>query len=148
MSAELTESLLKQWFRRVWDEADATAIEELATPQMVSHGLLETITGATQWRTSFYEPMRQVFDSVKIEVLHEVAGGDRIFAMMEATQIPRSTGKPVKMRGSCLLRLEDGKIAEAWDSWDFLGLLEGMKMMPANSLGMAITGALQPHPQV
>jgi hypothetical protein len=50
------------------------------------------------------------------------------------------------MRGACLVRLADDRIAEAWDSWDFLGLLEGMKLMPASSFGRAVGGALTAHP--
>ncbi len=142
------ESVLKQWFRRVWNEGDVSAIDELATPDVVSHGLKNTLRGTETWRRDFYEPMRQAFTDVHVEVVDEVANGDKIFGLQEATLTPRATGQPVKMRGSCLVRTVDGKIAEAWDSWDFLGLLESMQLMPADSLGRAVNGALTQHPAV
>jgi ketosteroid isomerase-like protein len=146
MKTENSESLLSQWFRRVWNEADASAIEELAAPDMASHGLVETIVGPGRWRKEFYEPMRASFDSVKVEMLDEVVAGDKIFARLVATQVPKATGLPTTMHGMCLVRIADGKIAEAWDTWDFLGLMESMKLLPQASFGRAITGALDRHP--
>ena len=146
MKTENSESLLSQWFRRVWNEADVLAINELAAPDMESHGLVKTIVGPEAWRKEFYDPMRASFDSVRVEVLDEVAAGDKIFGRLAATQVPKATGEPVTMHGMCLLRIADGKIAEAWDAWDFLGLLESMKLLPAASFGRAITGGLERHP--
>jgi ketosteroid isomerase-like protein len=34
------------------------------------------------------------------------------------------TGKPTTTRGIYIFRVADGKLAEAWDAWDELGLLE------------------------
>ena len=92
MKSENSESLLAQWFRRVWNEEDGSAIDELATADVASHGLVKTIRGAETWRKEFYEPMRASFDSVKVEVLDEVAAGDKILARMAATLVPKVTG--------------------------------------------------------
>lgn len=123
-----------------------TAIEELAAPDMTSHGLVKSIVGREAWRREFYEPVRETFSSVKVELLEEAAAGDRIFGRLLATQTPKTTGEPVTMQGMCLFRIGDGRILEAWDAWDFLGLLESMNLMPPASFGLAITGALEKHP--
>ncbi len=146
MSTGNTESLLSLWFRRVWNEEDPSAITELAAPDMASHGLVKTITGAEAWRKEFYEPMRATFDSVRVEILEEVVAGDRIFGRLVATQVPKATGEPVTMHGMCLVRIAGGRIAEAWDAWDFLGLMESMNLLPAASFGRAITGNLDRNP--
>jgi predicted ester cyclase len=39
------------------------------------------------------------------------------------------TGRDGEMEGIAILRLEDGRIAEEWSSWDYRGL--------ANQLGLA-----------
>jgi ketosteroid isomerase-like protein len=146
MNTETPESLLSQWFRRVWNEADVSAIGELAAPEMQSHGLIKTIVGPERWQKEFYEPMREAFASVRVEVLDEVIAGDKIVGRLAATQVPKATGEPVTMHGMCMMRIADGKIAEGWDAWDFLGLMEEMKLLPAASFGRAITGALEKHP--
>ena len=146
MSENRPESVLAQWFRRVWNESDPSAIEELAAPDVVSHGLLESIHGRDHWRDVFYNPMRASFDAVQIEVLDELSGGDRTFMRLVATMTPKTTGQPVTMKGTCVARIENGRIAEAWDTWDFLGLLEGMNLLPKESFGRAITGQFEKHP--
>lgn len=140
------ESLLAQWFRRVWNEADVSAIDELAAPDIASHGLLDTIRGREAFRETFYRPMRKAFSEIRLQVLDEVVCGDRIFARLVATQTPKSTGKAISMQGSCLMRIENGRIAEVWDTWDFLGLLEDMDLMPKGSFGRALAGELPSHP--
>lgn len=66
MNSSPAEFLMSQWFLRVWNEADVSAIAELATPDMQSHGLVQTIIGADSWRREFYEPMRASFYRIKV----------------------------------------------------------------------------------
>ena len=148
MSTPPAESLLTQWFRRVWNEEDDKAIDELCTPDMISHGLVEDIHGAETWRKTFYEPMRASFSRVHVEVLTEVAQGNTIIGQMRATVVPRATGEEVVMHGFTHVRVAEGRIAEAWDVWDFLGLMERMRLLPRASFGEAIQGRLAAHPAV
>jgi predicted SnoaL-like aldol condensation-catalyzing enzyme len=141
------ESVLAQWFRRVWNENDASAIDELAAPDVVSHGLIGDIHGREQWRQHFYHPMLAAFTHTRVEVLDEVVAGDKIFARLSATLSVAGHQETVEMKGTCLVRLVDGKIAEAWDSWDFLGLMEHLKILPESSFQKALMGKLTPHPE-
>jgi predicted SnoaL-like aldol condensation-catalyzing enzyme len=148
MKSNPNESLLAQWFRRVWNEGDASAIEELLAANATSHGLRATIHGREAWREQFYEPMRAAFSNIHVELVDEgvAAGGSMIFGRLAATVVPNTTRQSATMNGMCQMRIADGKIAEAWDTWDFLGLLESMKLLPAGSFGQAITGVLERHP--
>jgi len=49
------------------------------------------------------------------------------------------TGKAVTVTGIWILRFENGKIAESWDSWDALGLLQQIGVVP--KLGQGAAGA-------
>lgn len=148
MNTENTESILSQWFRRVWTEEDTSAIDELAAADGISHGLIETIVGLDTWRKHFYQPMRLALSSVKVKVLEEFTVGDKIFARLEAELVPRLSGKPVTMSGMNMMRIANGKIVESWDTWDFLSVIESMKLLPAGSFGLAVTGALTQHPML
>lgn len=147
MSASSDESLLTVWFRRMWNEGDTTAAAELASPDIVSHGLVQDIHGLDRWMHEFYQPMRASFSSHFVEVLEEFTCGDRIIARMRATLTPFA-GAPATMHGTCIMRVEGGKIMEAWDCWDFLSVLESRQLMPQNSFLLSITGQLHAHPQV
>jgi len=41
------------------------------------------------------------------------------------------TGKSVKVPGIMIFRIADGKIAETWDVWDALGMLQQLGVVPA-----------------
>ncbi len=146
MSTPTTPALLTQWFIRVWNERDGAAIDELMEPDVQSHGLVETIVGTRPWREKFYDPMWQTFSEVHMIVEDEIVAGDKVFARLSCDLTPRVTGKPVRIRGCCVVRVKNGRIAEAWDTWDFLTLLEGMELLPANSFVLALTGKMPPFP--
>lgn len=143
MSADAPPSLLAEWFRRVWNETDATAIDELAAADVACHGLNGDIDGTAAWRTDFYAPMLHAFSAFHVQVLHEHVSGEMIYGRLIATLTPVSTGEPASMAGTCQMRIAEGKIAETWDTWDFLGLLEGLNLLPRGSFGLALAGKLR-----
>jgi len=145
MNTAPAESILAQWFRRIWNEGDASAIDELCTPDVVSHGLNGDLCGPRVWREQFYEPMRSAFSKVFVTILSEIQQGEFIMARLEATMVLRSTGQEVTMPGFSHTRVVNGRFAEAWDVWDFLGVLEKMELLPPASFGMAVTGHLAAH---
>ena len=147
MSSAAAESVLQKWFRRVWDQGDVAAIEELAAPDVLSHGLLGDIRGRDAWRQRFYEPMRAMFSDVKVEVLDEVTTGDKTFAKLKARVTARAMpSKPLVLEGSCMLRCQDGRIVEGWDSWKFHSLLEALRFLPLGALERALLKQLQGQP--
>jgi predicted ester cyclase len=48
-----------------------------------------------------------------------------------------ATGKRVTVHGISIMRFEGGKIAEAWDNWDQLGLLTQIGAFPTPDLARA-----------
>ncbi len=43
------------------------------------------------------------------------------------------------------MRLRNRQMAEAWNAWDFLHLVEEMEFMPADSVGKALSGRLHAY---
>ena len=84
---------------------------------------------ATMLRTA-YPDMRFTYGQI-------VAAGDKVvtYWMARATQsgplmaIP-PTGRPVVVTGIDIFRVADGKIAELWESWDQLGMLQQLGVLP------------------
>ena len=148
-----TESILAQWFRRVWNENDPAAIDDLLAPEAVVHGLAEQpIRGAAEFR-DFHRAFGQSVGRIQITVEREVSArgtdGDEINVAWGSVVVLGNDGPtPVRFDGCGWVRHRDGQIREGWNSWDFLGLLERMSLLPAGSLGLALTGQLRPHPQV
>jgi steroid delta-isomerase-like uncharacterized protein len=78
------------------------------------------------------------FPDVQFTIEDMVAEGDNVAVrwVMRATHqgafagIP-ATGRQVAMSGITIYRLTDGKIGEAWSTFDQLGLLHQLGMTPA-----------------
>lgn len=142
------ESLARTWFQRVWNELDASAIDELFAEDGEAYGIHgETIAGPDGFR-EFHAAFRAVFDDIAIEVVKEVACGDESAVRCRATMVHRATRAPVVMTGTVFFAFRGEQIHRAWNHWDFLGLLESMQLMPPRSFELAITGRLEPHRQV
>jgi ketosteroid isomerase-like protein len=145
------ESIPRQWFRRVWNELDTDAIDELFAPDGVAHGLdVEPVRGPAGFRV-FHQAFVASFRDIHIEVLQELTEGDMVALRCAVTAV--SVAQPgqapkVRQEGMVFCRVREGRIVEAWNSWDFAALLEQMGLLPARSLALALSGRMQPHPQV
>jgi len=123
-----------RWFDEVWNQARVETIDELLDPDVIGHGLTDQrgneIRGAEHFK-SFYESFRGAFPDIQVIVEDTVSEGDKIVARctVKATHTGdsiglKATGKPVEFTGMCMMRVKDGKIAESWNSFDFLTMFQ------------------------
>lgn len=75
----------------------------------------------------FYKLFQAAFSNIHVHVEETVTEGDKTVARCLVTGIHSEdgmgvppTGKPVKFRGMCMVRLKDGKIVESWNNSDFM----------------------------
>jgi steroid delta-isomerase-like uncharacterized protein len=125
-------TIAHRWFGEVWNKQRAEAIDEMLTQDVVGHGLTDhngtEVRGVEQFK-KFYHEFRAAFPDIKVLVEDTVSEADKVVARCRVTATHagegmgmRPTQRPVEFTGMCLMRLEDGKIAESWNSFDFLGL--------------------------
>ena len=116
-------TLLYRWFEEVWNQDKEDSIDELMTGDGIAHGLSseESLTGAPGFKV-FYRGFREQFEDIHIDVHDVVSQDDMECGLTEVTAKHRDTGKKVNFSGICMVRVKDGKIAEAWNHYDFLNL--------------------------
>ncbi|HYC31871.1 MAG TPA: nuclear transport factor 2 family protein [Gemmatimonadales bacterium] len=145
MPPHRSETFCQEWFRRVWNEGDARAIDQLMAPDAVAHGLGDTpIHGPDEFRR-FHGSFVRAFDGIHVEVVREVAEGDMVSCWCEASMRRRDDPKLLGFSGAAMIRLRDRRMVEAWNSWDFLRLLEEMGHLPKDALAGAVTGQLHAY---
>jgi len=138
MPATAAESFNQEWFRRVWNHPEPGAIEELVSPECRAHGLGPApLKGPAEFEV-IHAAFNAAFRGIHIEVLREVRNGDMIAAFCHVTMISRSTGRTVTFHGCPMIRVQDHRIIEAWNTWDFLGLAEAMGAAPTGTLSRAL----------
>ena len=119
-----------QWFEEVWNKRNPAAIGQLATSDMRAHGADGTLRGQAEFR-QFYDTLVAAVPDLHVEVVSCVRGGDYIAVQWRATGTHTGqqsgwapTGNAIDVPGLSLMRVSATGIAEAWDSFDFGGLMQ------------------------
>ena len=122
-------TLIRRWFEEVWNKGRREAIDEMASPDAIAHGHAPYDIGLDQFR-GFYTSVRAAFPDIHIGIDFTVADADKVAARWTATATHKgtflgyaATGRPIKISGVSIMRIAGGKIVEAWDTWDQLGLM-------------------------
>jgi len=136
--AQAGETLLHRWFEEVWNQKRASTIDELLADDALGHGLIgpdgKEVRGPTAFKP-FHQHFCSAFPDIHIAVEEVLQDGDRLVARCSVTGTHRgsnlpmaATNKPVSFTGICIVRIEDGKIAEAWNNFDFLTMYQQLGM--------------------
>ena len=131
-------TMMRAWFRRVWNEKDPSAIEELLAPDGRVHGLgPDVATGPAGFRP-FWDAIQESFDEIRIDVVDSVDDGNRTWVRCRAEAVVK--GNSVIFEGGCQATVENGLIQEAWNYWDFVGCMHQMGALPADAFAQACAG--------
>ena len=125
--ADSPESIVRRWFKEVWDDGREEAIDELMAPYGVAYGLPGgPIQGPTAFK-SLFRMFRDALGDLTIEVVRTVTQGDMVAAHCHVTGRHSGfafggepTNQPVDFWGIAIVRVEDGKIVEGWNCFDML----------------------------
>ena len=130
---EAKSTILYKWFNDVWNNDDETAIEKLMTHDSSAQGILpeEHPKGAEGFKI-FFRDFRNQFHNINIAIEDVIAQDDMESARTIVNAIHTATGKNVSFTGICMVRVKDGKIAEAWNNYDFLNMYQqlGQNLTP------------------
>ncbi|HEU5091254.1 MAG TPA: ester cyclase [Nitrospira sp.] len=130
--SEGNKQLIRRWFEEVWNKGRAESIDELFAENGIAHGLSDDpakpITGPRDFRP-FHTLFREAFPNMMIVVEDVVAEGDKVAARCsvrakhEGDFMGReATQAPVEFTGMTIVRIDNGKIVEAWNNFDFMSL--------------------------
>ena len=121
-------TFLEKWFEEVWNKGREEAIDEMLLPDVKTHGLQHPDGPPANGRQAFkifHEQLRFSFSDIHVEVKQTISEGNKTMALCEVTGVHTgdglgwpATGKRVTFTGMCLVRLEDGRVAEAWNQFD------------------------------
>jgi len=130
--SEENKELVRRWFEEVWNKGRADAIEEMFDENGIAHGLADDpsqpIRGPRDFRP-FHTVFREAFPNMTIVVEDMIAEADKVAARCsvrgkhEGDFMGReATQSPVEFTGIAIVRIDNGKIIEAWNNFDFMTL--------------------------
>lgn len=138
MSSNLEQ--LKTWFDRVWHQGDASAIDEMFAESGEARGLGDHPRIGPKDFREFHTSICALMEKIKIDVDHSMEEGNTIYALCSFRALKKSDQSPVTMGGIVLVTYQDGKIADAYNHWDFIGLFQQLGSMPPQSLSRCLSG--------
>ena len=132
--------VITQWFDRVWNSKDPSAIDDLMDISAAAQGLGASLqTGPVDFR-NFWEAMYEHFAEIQITLDKIIEQGEWASAHFTVTGESPSQDAPVVFTGQSIIRAEDGKIAEAYNAVDFMSMFEQLDLLPQNALRTCFSG--------
>jgi ketosteroid isomerase-like protein len=135
------QQILETWFHRVWTEEDAAVIDELFIPDGKARGLgANTLIGPDGYK-QFHSALLNLITDCVITLDKTVEEGDWLAAVCTLRAKDRKSGAPVIMTGTTVVKFAGGKIIEAYNNWDFMGMFSQLGFLPSATFEMALSGA-------
>jgi steroid delta-isomerase-like uncharacterized protein len=147
--SEENKALVRNFFEEVWNNRNLDYLDEIYSPDFVLHALWQNTSAGGAIEAKGVEPAKKViggwfegFPDISVEVEDQVAEGDLVGSRHTSTgthtnafQGMPASGKQATITGMTITRVENGKIVEAWTSWDALGMFEQLGMAPGGPPG-------------
>jgi len=131
--SESPEKLARRWFEEIWNQRRIETIYDLMAPDAVGHLEGEDIVGPEPFVKHFTDLMK-TFPDLRLSVDEVVAQGEAAAVRWSIGATHRGsglgldpTGRTINVRGMTLVHVRNGRIVEAWDSWDRTGLLQALR---------------------
>src|ERR1700674_5855936 len=137
--ADLKE-LTRKFIAEVWNQGRFDVLEELVAPDCVTHdpaapgGEIRGLDGIKEL-VSMY---RNAFPDTELEIKDLILDGNKVAARITASGTHKGalmgiapTGKRVSISGTSITHFRDGKQVESWASYDQLGMLQQLGVMPS-----------------
>ena len=127
--SEKNKALIRRWFEEVWNQGRSDVIDDLLAEDAVIHGLVDGAGNPVNGLDGFHDfhtQFRGAFPDLIVSVDDTIAEGDMVVARCSVRGRHMgnhlgfaATNAPVQFDGVAITRIENGKIAEAWNHFDF-----------------------------
>ncbi len=126
-----------------WNKRELPAIAELFSDCIYHSPATGDLVGRDY--TRYFTSLLNAFPDGWLTVLDQIEEGEKVVVRWSFTGTHKRelmgiapTGKQIAMTGMSIIRLRNGKIVEAWEEWDNLGLMQKLGILPAVHLEMPI----------
>jgi steroid delta-isomerase-like uncharacterized protein len=127
-------ALIQHWFEEVWNNRRVYLIEELLAEDSIAHGLTDIAGNIPRGHEGFkqlFYALTSAFPNLKIIVEDIISENDNVVARCTVKGTHRGDGlgvaptdKLVEFTGLCMMRVKEGRIAEAWNQFDFMDMYQ------------------------
>jgi predicted ester cyclase len=139
MSEEQNAATYRRWFDEGWSQGNVDLADELYSPDYVTHSLGPNFAPTLDGLKLFIRAFREGIPDLQVAVDEVVAESDRVAGRLTTRGTHNGTllGIPATRRQvdvgvMVIARFDErGKWVEDWASWDQLGMLQQLGVVPA-----------------
>jgi steroid delta-isomerase-like uncharacterized protein len=136
--SEANKALVRRMANEVMNNGNLRVVDEIIAPNAVNHSNPPGFPAGTAGVKQMVTMYRSAFPDMRITIEDLVAEGDKVVARWSATGTHRgelmgipATGKRVTVTGIEINRIAGGKIAEHWEIFDQLSMMQQLGVVPA-----------------
>jgi steroid delta-isomerase-like uncharacterized protein len=138
MSAEENKALVRRFYEEI-DKGNVDAMDDLVAEDYLDHSP-PPFPGFAPGREGVKQAFRLFWDATpgRHQIEDQIAEGDKVVTRLTAYGVHEgdlpgipATGRQIKMTGTVIHRIENGKLAEKWSDKDVLGFLQQVGVIPA-----------------
>ncbi|MBI3395714.1 MAG: ester cyclase [Spirochaetia bacterium] len=134
MSTEDNKRVVVRFNKEVIEQGNRASFEELMDMQFINRTALGPKNDRESMWSTFATILRPAFPDIKVEILDQVAEGDKVTTRKslsgthkgEIMGVP-ATGRPVKIDVIDIVRIRDGKYAEHWGVNTLAPVIESLR---------------------
>jgi len=113
MKAESNKVIVCWFFEEVFNQRNISLVDELVSPDFVNHNASIHVRGPEGVKRGVTAQF-QAFPDIHTTIEDIIAEGDKVVVRARDRCTQQVDGKPVELTWIEILRLENGKLAEAW----------------------------------
>jgi hypothetical protein len=130
---------LQSFVQRVWAERDEAAIDELVVTDARAHGLGEQVLIGPDGFKSFQRSICAQLHDTRLVIDHHIEAEGWLAALCTFTGTTAG-GRTASVNGAIHARIVDGRIVEAYNHFDFIGLFIQMGLLPPDTVQRCMSG--------
>lgn len=140
MTTGSARDVVRRHLEVMWNEGDVSPADELCAPELVQHDPFTTRLTDLAAYLEYLAEVRLAFPDLELRLDDTVAEDDRVVVRWSFRGTHRAemrglpaTGRRVEFSGMSMYRLENGRIAEIWTSFDTVGYLRQIEALPGTA---------------
>jgi steroid delta-isomerase-like uncharacterized protein len=138
--SERDEQLADRYHTEIFKGGRLEVADEILRPDFLIHGpgVTPEFANGPEGTKRYAQAIREGFGG-QVEIRHDdvISSGDRVVIRWTASGVHKgdllgvpATGKRAEFTGIDIFRVTDGKLAEMWQNWDQLGMLQQIGAVP------------------
>jgi steroid delta-isomerase-like uncharacterized protein len=135
--AEKNKVLERRAWEEVWNQGNLAAVDDIFATNYIGHNPGMPPVSGTEGYKQFFTIYSTAFPDMHYAIEDMVAEGDKVATRWTMTGTHQGelmgippTGVRITVTGISMSRFADGKLAEGWNSYDILGMMQQLGVIP------------------